>query len=100
MILEIAPLQVRAGHGAQFEAAFRQAQAIVASMPGCLSHELVRCLESEDHYVLLVRWRTLEDHQIGFRGSPQYQQWKELLHHFYDPFPTVLHYAAVEGVGG
>ncbi|HEX4024921.1 MAG TPA: hypothetical protein VHX52_09505 [Steroidobacteraceae bacterium] len=28
----------------------------------------------------------------GFRQSPQYQQWRALLHHFYDPFPTVLHY--------
>ena len=24
-----------------------------------------------------------------------YQQWKKLLHHFYDPFPTVEHYALV-----
>ncbi|MCP3291751.1 antibiotic biosynthesis monooxygenase, partial [Aeromonas hydrophila] len=28
-------------------------------------------------------------------GSPQYQQWKALLHHFYDPFPTVEHYRQV-----
>jgi heme-degrading monooxygenase HmoA len=45
--------------------------------------------------VLLVRWETLEAHEIGFRKSPQYQEWKALLHHFYDPFPTVLHYEQV-----
>ncbi len=44
---------------------------------------------------LLVRWRTREDHTEGFRGSPEYQRWKELLHHFYDPFPTVEHYRLV-----
>lgn len=97
MILEIAPLEVRAGQSPVFEDAFRKAQAIISSMPGYLSHELVRCLEHEDRYVLLVRWRTLEDHQVGFRRSPQYQDWKSLLHHFYDPFPTVLHYEAVAG---
>ena len=37
-------------------------------------------------------------HEEGFRKSPQYQEWRRLLHHFYDPFPTVLHYEAVGGV--
>lgn len=37
-------------------------------------------------------WVTLEDHTQGFRGSAQYQEWRALLHHFYDPFPTVEHY--------
>jgi heme-degrading monooxygenase HmoA len=97
MILEIAPLQVRAGQSPAFEDTFRTAQAIISSMPGYLSHELQRCLEHEDRYVLLVRWRTLEDHQVGFRQSAGYQDWKALLHHFYDPFPTVLHYEAVAG---
>jgi heme-degrading monooxygenase HmoA len=92
VILEIAPLQIRSGQSADFEAAFAQAQAIISSMPGYISHELQRCLERPDHYMLLVRWATVDAHETGFRTSPQYQQWKQLLHHFYDPFPTVLHY--------
>jgi heme-degrading monooxygenase HmoA len=98
MILEAAPLQVKPGETQAFEAAFREAQAIISSMPGYRSHELQRCLEREGHYLLLVRWDTLADHEVGFRKSPQYQDWKRLLHHFYDPFPTVLHYEAVAGV--
>ncbi len=47
--------------------------------------------------MLLVRWDSLEAHTVGFRQSPDYQQWRALLHHFYDPFPTVLHYHAVAG---
>lgn len=97
MILEIAPLRVRAGQSADFEAAFEKAQTIIASMPGYESHELQRCIERENEYMLLVRWRTLEDHEIGFRKSPQYQEWKALLHHFYEPFPTVYHYEYVLG---
>ena len=95
MILEIAPLNIRTGQSAEFETAFMQAQAIIASMPGYISHELQRCIEYQDQYVLLVRWQTLADHEQGFRQSPQYQEWKKLLHHFYDPFPTVLHYELV-----
>jgi heme-degrading monooxygenase HmoA len=95
MILEVAALQIRPGQSAEFEAAFRTAQAIIASMPGYISHELKRCLERRDEYLLLVKWQTLEAHEVGFRQSAQYQTWKRLLHHFYDPFPTVSHYEAV-----
>lgn len=92
MILEVAPLCVRPGQAAAFEAAFAQAQRIIAAMPGYLGHELGRCHERPDEYVLLVRWETLAHHEQGFRGSPQYQEWKALLHHFYEPFPVVSHY--------
>ena len=97
MILEAASLKVKPGQLAEFEAAFREAQAIISSMPGYLAHELQRCIEREGEYLLLVEWETLADHEEGFRKSPQYQQWRKLLHHFYDPFPTVLHYQRVAG---
>ncbi|TDK65585.1 antibiotic biosynthesis monooxygenase family protein [Sapientia aquatica] len=95
MILEVATLDVKAGQEQQFELAFQQASPIIASMKGYLSHQLQRCLENKQRYVLLVNWATLEDHTIGFRQSPQYQEWKRLLHHFYDPFPTVEHFEPV-----
>jgi heme-degrading monooxygenase HmoA len=97
MILEVAPLDVRPGRSAEFEAAFRRAQSIIVSMPGYISHELLRCLERPDRYVLLVRWRSLDAHEVTFRQSAEYQEWKALLHHFYDPFPVVSHYEGVEG---
>jgi heme-degrading monooxygenase HmoA len=94
-ILEAAVLPVAAGRNAEFEAAFKIASKIIAAAPGCLSHELRRCVEVENKYILLVRWRSLEDHNVGFRGSAAYQEWKKLLHHFYDPMPTVEHFLAV-----
>jgi heme-degrading monooxygenase HmoA len=94
-ILEVAVLPVLAGHGAKFEAAFGVASRIISASPGYVSHELRRCLEVKDRYILLVRWRSLEDHTVGFRESPAYQVWKNLLHRFYDPFPVVEHYAAI-----
>ena len=97
MILEAAALSVKPGQSQAFEAAFREAQAIIASMPGYRSHELQRCLEREGQYLLLVRWESVAAHEEGFRKSPQYQRWRQLLHHFYDPFPAVLHYEHVAG---
>jgi heme-degrading monooxygenase HmoA len=64
-------------------------------MPGYLGHELQRCMETPSRYLLLVRWETLEAHTVGFRGSPEYQRWRALLHHLYDPFPVVEHFEAV-----
>ena len=95
MILEVALLNVRPGQGTVFERAFADAQTILSAMPGYISHQLQRCLEVPDRYVLLVNWQRLEDHTIGFRRSVEYQEWKRLLHHFYDPFPIVEHFEPV-----
>jgi heme-degrading monooxygenase HmoA len=95
MILEVAILDIKPGCSREFEAAFQIAKDIIVTMPGYISHELQSCLEKGDRYILLVRWQTLEDHTIGFRQSAEYQEWRALLHHFYDPFPVVEHYEIV-----
>ena len=96
MILEAVFLPVVSGREQDFEAAFREAPPIIASMKGYVSHQLQRCLETPGKYLLLVQWETLEDHTVGFRSSPEYQEWKRLLHHFYDPFPVVEHFEQVD----
>jgi len=95
MILEQAVLDVRPGQTEAFEVAFAQAKTIISAMPGFQRLTLSRCVERPSVYLLLVQWDTLEDHTEGFRGSAQYQDWKQLLHHFYDPFPTVEHFSQV-----
>ena len=92
MILEVAILNVRAGQEASFEAAMREAEPLIAASPGFGKLELRHCVEAPNRYLLLVDWRTVEDHTEGFRQSSRYQEWRKLLHHFYDPFPTVEHY--------
>ena len=94
-ILEHAMLEVRPGHESAFEAAFAKAQKIISASPGYRSHRLERCVEHTSRYLLLVEWDSLEAHTVGFRGSAPYQEWKALLHHFYDPFPTVLHFRTI-----
>jgi len=95
MILEHALLDVVPGQESAFDDAFAQAKTIIASMPGFRSLRLSRCIEEQSRYLLLVEWDRLEDHTEGFRGSTEYEQWRALLHHFYEPFPTVAHYESV-----
>ena len=96
MILEVAILNIKAGHLDDFEAAFSEAQKIISSMEGYLSHQLQKCVETPDRYLLLVHWETLQAHTVGFRESSQYQIWRRLLHDFYQPFPEVEHYTLIK----
>lgn len=98
MILEVATLDIVPGREAEFERAFAEARGIIAASAGFLGLELRRCQEVRHRYLLLVRWASLEDHTVGFRQSEPYQRWKALLHHFYDPFPTVHHYELTDSV--
>ncbi len=95
MVLEVAILDVIPGQTPAFEIAFTQAQTILASMEGYISHELQKCIETPTRYILLVKWRSRQDHTEGFRKSAAYQDWKALLHHYYDPFPVVEHYCSL-----
>lgn len=96
MITEQAALDVQPGREVEFEGAFATAKTIIASNPGFVSLQLLRCIETPNRSLLLVEWKTLKDHTEGFRTSAGYVEWKRLLHHFYDPFRTVEHYSVVE----
>ncbi|MBC7879550.1 MAG: antibiotic biosynthesis monooxygenase [Anaerolineales bacterium] len=96
MILEVAILDVIVGQEDNFESAFAKASSIISSMSGYISHQLQKCMEKENRYLLLVQWESLEAHTVGFRSSEKYQEWKKLLHHFYDPFPVVQHYELLQ----
>ena len=95
MVLEVAVLNIKPGKENEFEASFSVAQEIISSMHGYKWHQLQKCLETKSQYILLVQWACLEDHTIGFRQSSEYQRWKDLLHHYYDPFPVVEHYEMI-----
>ncbi len=98
MILEVAILYIIQGKEKQFEEDFKLAGKYISSMSGYVNHSLKKCIEQDNKYLLLVNWKNLEDHTIGFRQSAEYTKWKEMLHKYYDPFPTVEHFETVIAV--
>lgn len=98
-VLEHALLEVRPGQEAAYAEAFARARSAIESAPGFLGLRIERCMEQPNRHLLLVEWQRLEDHTEGFRGSAAYQQWRELLHPFYETFPTVQHYRPVDHPG-
>jgi heme-degrading monooxygenase HmoA len=95
MITELAILQVKVGLESKFEHDFSIASQYISASEGYISHSLSKCLEHSNQYLLLVYWQSLEHHTQGFRGSASYVEWKKLLHHYYEPFPTVEHYHTI-----
>ncbi len=92
MIVEQALLQVRPGQGAAFEHALAAARPLIAASPGFLGMDVRRGCEAVETYLLIVHWRSIEDHHDGFRQSDRYDRWRALLHPFYDPMPVVQYF--------
>ncbi|AQR74669.1 antibiotic biosynthesis monooxygenase [Sphingomonas sp. LM7] len=92
MIVEHALLQVRAGEGTAFEAAMRQARPLIAASSGFVSIEVRPAAEHADRYLLRVVWTDIAAHRDGFRMSDRYQDWRKLLHGFYEPMPLVEYF--------
>ena len=99
MILEHAILDVAPAETVDYESALKRALPLIAATPGFIRLEVRPCLEKPGRYLLLVEWRELTDHTVGFRSSDRYQAWKNLLHRFYSPFPLVEHFGEPVATG-
>ncbi len=91
-VIEHALLSVRAGSEAAFETAIDEARPLIEASPGFISMQIRRPTAAGQPYLLLVEWRSVADHCDGFRQSDRYQQWRALLHSFYDPMPEVSYF--------
>ena len=100
MIVELAQLTIVAGREAEFESVFRTAISAPAASHGYLAHELRRSIESPNRYMLRIEWATLEDHTVGFRGSPAFTQWRAQVGPFFATLPVVEHFSPVTGEEG
>ena len=91
MVLEIAQIDVKPGMEGDFEAGVAKAVPIFQRAKGCQSMELQRSIELPSRYRLFIRWDTLENHTVDFRGSADYQEWRKLVGHCFAEPPAVEH---------
>lgn len=95
MVLEVVTAQIKSGQEAAFEAAFQEASTLIAGASGHVSHELRRCLEVQGKYLIMIRWNTVDDHMVGFRGSPAFQAFRAIVSPFYESPSQMNHYDLV-----
>jgi heme-degrading monooxygenase HmoA len=93
MILEIADIRIKPGKQAEFEAAIEQgAKEVISSAKGFQGYKINKGVESPDRYVLMIYWRTLENHTVDFRQSPAFQEWRALVGPYFAGPPVVEHF--------
>ena len=95
MITEIAQIDVKPGMEAEFEAGVAKAVAIFERAKGSRGVALRRSVEKPQRYRLFVRWDTVENHTVDFRGSSDFQEWRKLVGHFFAAPPEVEHVSTV-----
>ena len=95
MILEVAIFKIKPGDGPKFEAAFPKAEAIISSIPGYISHEMQRCVETRDKYHLLICWENIDAHMINFRQSPKFQEYRAHIGSYFSEPPVAEHFEPV-----
>ncbi len=95
MIQETFLLEVKPGREEEFELAFKKVTVLLTSANGYLGYELQRCLEKKNKYLVSIKWKTVEDHLIGFKSSTAFQEMKSLIGPYYLHTPQTEHYKQV-----
>jgi heme-degrading monooxygenase HmoA len=91
MVTEIAQIEVKPGTEKDFEAAVAKARAAFGRSPGFHGFELHRSIEKPARYRLMVKWETLENHTVDFRGSENFAEWRALVGPYFASPPEVEH---------
>jgi heme-degrading monooxygenase HmoA len=95
MVLELATIDIKPEMNAAFEMNLEKAQRVINQSKGYISHQFHKCIEQNNRYVLLIRWKTLEDHTKGFRESELFKEWRALIGPYFENPPMVQHYARI-----
>lgn len=91
MVLEIALIDVKTGHEAQFAEAYGEARHLVNSAHGCQSVRMTRGVETPTRFVLLVEWDSVAAHE-DFRASDAFPRWRALIGPHFEALPQVEHF--------
>jgi len=91
MITEIAQIDVKPGSEKDFEAAVTKAKAAFGRSKGFHGFELHKSIEKPQRYRLMVKWATLENHTVDFRGSENFTEWRGLVGQYFASPPEVEH---------
>lgn len=79
MIHEIATIAIKEGATSRFEAGFSEAIPLFKRAKGCQTLRLERSIEEPLRYWVFIGWATMDDHVVNFRGSTDYDRWRELV---------------------
>ncbi len=76
--------------------AIRQANQLLATAPDCLNYQLAHCEEDPTLFIWRIEWASVEQHLNGFRKSPEFEAFFQLVKPFYQSIQEMNHYAVVK----
>lgn len=93
MILELADIRIHTGQQAAFDQAIEHGlTTVISHAKGFRGFKVNKGIESPERYLLQIFWDTLEDHTVGFRQSPAFDQWRAIVGPFFAVAPHVEHF--------
>lgn len=96
-MLELTTLTVRREQADSFECSLLAALELLRSAAGCLRADALRSHEDPSRYLLMVRWRSIDDHMVGFREGDDFASFRAMLVPFYAGQPSMEHFVEITG---
>jgi quinol monooxygenase YgiN len=91
MVTEFAEIEIKPGTAQDFIAGVQASVPVFLRAAGCHGVELHHAIEHPDHFVLMVKWETVDHHMVTFRDSPDFQLWRQNVGACFAAPPKVWH---------
>jgi heme-degrading monooxygenase HmoA len=92
VVVEYIRYRIPAERQERFEAAYRDAAGSLDASEHCLAYELSHGVEEPERYILRIEWDSLDGHEQGFRGSPEFRTFFAAVRPFVDDIEEMRHY--------
>ena len=92
MVVEYIRYGIPPEQAAEFEQAYQRAAQVLDEAPECLSYELSKGVEEPEHYILRIEWKSVQEHEQGFRNSPGFQEFFAAIRPFFNQIDEMKHY--------
>ncbi|HEX3650551.1 MAG TPA: antibiotic biosynthesis monooxygenase family protein [Pseudonocardiaceae bacterium] len=95
MIVEYIRYSVPPEQATHFEQTYEKAADYLLASPHCLGYDVARCVDEPASYIVRIHWDSAAGHIGGFRSSPRFRSFFELVKPFFPDIAEMRHYDLV-----
>lgn len=92
MTTELIRYRVESGQEEAFIRAYTEAGVFLDCSPDCPGYEILRGVEEPQHFVVVIRWASVERHLEGFRKSADFPAFFAAVKPFFVAIEEMKHY--------
>src|SRR5262245_62149042 len=96
MIPEVIRYRIPAAATTEFVQAYRYAGEVLKQSTHCQGFELIQSTKDPEMFLLIIRWDSAQGHLDGFRKSPQFRPFFELVKPFLSNILEMEHYRSAD----